>query len=122
METLRTTMPSPASGIARISMNPHAAQRASFAAMAQSLWLNRRLIVQMVRREVVGRYKGSVMGLAWSFFNPVFMLAVYTFVFSEVFKMRWGTGDEESKAQFAIVLFAGIIVHGFFAEVLNRAP
>jgi len=102
--------------------NPHAAQRTSLVALGESLWRNRQLIAQMTRREVMGRYKGSVMGLAWSFFNPVFMLVVYTFVFSVIFKSRWGVGGEESKSQFAVVLFVGMIVHGLFAEVLNRAP
>ncbi len=105
-----------------IKINPHAAQPASLVALGKSLWRNRQLIVQMTRREVVGRYRGSTMGLAWSFLNPVFMLAVYTFVFSVVFKARWGLGGEESKTQFAVVLFVGLIVHGLFAEVLNRAP
>ncbi len=50
------------------------------------------------------------------------MLTVYTFVFSEVFKSRGGVGGEESKTQFAVVMFVGMIVHGLFAEVLNRAP
>ena len=104
------------------TINPHAAQPTSLTSLAKSLWHNRQLIVQMTKREVVGRYKGSVMDLAWSFFNPVFMLAVYTFVFSVVFKARWGVGGEESKTQFAVVLFVGMIVHGLFAEVLNRAP
>lgn len=103
-------------------MNPHAAQPTSLLSLARSLWRNRQLIVQMTRREVAGRYKGSVLGLAWSFFNPVFMLAVYTFVFSVVFKARWGLNGGESKTQFAVVLFVGMIVHGLFAEVLNRAP
>jgi lipopolysaccharide transport system permease protein len=76
----------------------------------------------MTSREVMGRYQGSALGLAWSFFNPVFMLTVYTFVFSVVFKSRWGVGGDESKTQFAVVLFVGMIVHGLFAEVLNRAP
>jgi ABC-type polysaccharide/polyol phosphate export permease len=58
----------------------------SLMSFVQSFWRNRHLIVQMTKREVVGRYKGSVMGLAWSFFNPVFMLLVYTFVFSVIFK------------------------------------
>lgn len=70
----------------------------------------------------MGRYKGSIIGLAWSFFNPVFMLIVYTFVFSVVFKSRWGDAGEESNTQFAVVLFVGMIVHGLFAELLNRAP
>ena len=104
------------------AINPHAAQPTSLVALAKSGWRNRQLIVQMTKREVVGRYKGSALGLVWSFFNPVFMLAVYTFVFSVVFKARWGVGGEESKTQFAVVLFVGMIVHGFFAEVLNRAP
>ena len=103
-------------------INPHAAQPASLMALLQSLRRNRQLIMQMTKREVIGRYKGSVMGLAWSFFNPVLMLAVYTFVFSVVFKARWGTGAEESKTLFAVVLFVGMIVHGLFSEVLNRAP
>ena len=104
------------------TINPHAAQPTSLAALGKSLWRNRQLIVQMIKREVVGRYRGSAMGLAWSFFNPVFMLTVYTFVFSVIFKSRWGVGGEESKTQFAVALFVGMIVHSMFAEVLNRAP
>lgn len=102
-------------------MNPHAAHPASLVAMLKSLWGNRELIAQMTRREVIGRYKGSVMGLLWSFLNPVFMLIVYSFVFSVVFKARW-SGADESHSQFAVILFAGMTVHSLFAEVLNRAP
>ena len=107
---------------ASTAINPHAAQPTSLVALGESLWHNRQLIVQMTKREVVGRYKGSAMGLAWSFFNPIIMLAVYTFVFSVIFKARWGTSGDESRTQFAVVLFVGMIVHGLFAEVLNRAP
>lgn len=103
-------------------MNPHALLSINPIEMIRSLLTNRYLIVQMTKREVVGRYKGSVMGLAWSFFNPVFMLVVYTFVFSEIFKARWGVGGEESKTQFAVLLFVGLIVLGLVSEVLNRAP
>ncbi|MBW8457607.1 MAG: ABC transporter permease [Thiobacillus sp.] len=103
-------------------MNPHAPQPISINSLLASLWRNRQLTLQMTKREVVGRYKGSAMGLLWSFLNPVFMLVVYTLVFSGVFKARWGVGEEETKTQFAIVLFVGLIVHSLFAEVLNRAP
>ena len=87
-----------------------------------SFWRNRSLIWQMTRREVAGRYRGSILGLLWSFFNPVFMLLIYTFVFSVVFQAKWGQRQSESKAEFALILFAGLIVFNLFSEVLSRAP
>lgn len=103
-------------------MNSHKSHEISPIAMFASLWRNRLLILQMTRREVAIRYRGSFLGLAWSFLNPLLMLVVYTFVFSVVFKARWGVGGNESKADFAILLFAGMIVFGLFAESVNRAP
>ena len=103
-------------------MNPHSAQPISLTSLAKSLWQHRQLIKQMAWREVVGRYKGSFMGLFWSFINPVLMLTVYTFVFSVVFKARWGVDSGDSKTSFALILFVGLIAHGLLAEVLNRAP
>ena len=101
-------------------MNPHHQHPSSIAELFSSLWRNRLLILQMSRREVVGRYRGSVMGLAWSFFNPA-ADGVYL-RFSVVFKARWGTDVGESKGEFAILIFVGMIVHGLFAECVNRAP
>ncbi|QDU10966.1 ABC transporter permease [Gimesia aquarii] len=89
--------------------------------MVHSLIKNRQLIWQMTKRDVIGRYKGSTLGLTWSFFNPLIMLAVYTFVFSIAFKARWQTGSD-SKSEFALALFIGMIVHGLLAESVNRAP
>lgn len=89
--------------------------------MIASPWRNRSLILALTKREVVGRYRGSFLGIFWSFFNPLFMLAVFTFVFSVVFKARWG-GGSGSKTEFALVLFAGLIVFNLFAECINRAP
>ena len=103
-------------------MNPHQDHPATPQALVFSLWHHRSLINQLIRREVIGRYRGSIFGVAWSFFNPILMLLVYTFVFSVVFKARWGIADDENQASFAIVLFVGMIVHGLFAEVANRAP
>lgn len=90
-----------------------------------SFWRNRELIAKLVKREVIGRYRGSMLGVLWSFFHPVLMLAVYTFVFSIVFKARWSVspGDgPESRAAFALILFAGLLVYNLFAECVNRAP
>lgn len=87
-----------------------------------SLKVNRSLLASLIRRDVAGRYKGSLLGLFWSFFNPVLMLAIYTFVFSVVFKARWNPGGDSSKSEFALVLFAGLMVFNIFAECVNRAP
>jgi len=103
-------------------VNPHAGQPTSPLSLINSLWRNRQLVTQMAKREVVGRYRGSIMGILWSFLNPVLMLIIYTFVFSVIFKARWGVSTDENKIQFAIVLFVGMIIHGLFAEVINRAP
>lgn len=86
-----------------------------------SAWKNRALISALVRREVVGRYRGSMMGILWSFFNPLLMLAVYTFVFSVVFKSRWA-GGTDSQTEFALILFSGLIVFNLFGECISRAP
>lgn len=90
-------------------------------AMIASLWNNYDLLIALIKREVVSRYRGSFLGILWSFFNPVFMLTVYTFVFSFVFKARWG-GSGDSKSEFALLLFAGMIVFSLFSECVNRAP
>lgn len=89
--------------------------------MVASIWRQRGLIKASTKREVLSRYRGSFLGLLWSFFNPLFMLTVYTFVFSVIFKARWNAGSE-SKTEFALVLFAGLIVFNLFAECINRAP
>jgi lipopolysaccharide transport system permease protein len=89
--------------------------------MITVLWRHHALIIASVKREVLGRYRGSILGLFWSFFNPLFMLAVYTFVFSEIFKARWSQ-NSDSKTEFALVLFAGLVVFTLFAECINRAP
>lgn len=103
-------------------MNPHAPQPTSITSLIASLWRNRQLILQMMRRDVIGRYKGSVIGIVWSLFNPLSLLVLYTFVFSVVFKARWGLGLPESKFQFAVLLFVGMIIYSLFAETLTLAP
>jgi lipopolysaccharide transport system permease protein len=79
-----------------------------------------RLLFEFSRRDVLSRYSGSQLGVLWSIVTPMLMLIVYTYVFSEVFKARWGS-NEESKMVFALNVYCGMIVHGFFAEVLGRS-
>lgn len=85
------------------------------------IWRHRELITQLIKREVLERYRGSLFGLLWSFLHPLFMLLVYMFVFGVVFRVRWGV-EHDDQVQFGVVLFAGLIVHALFAECLVRAP
>lgn len=87
-----------------------------------ALWRQRELWWRLTEREIAGRYRGSILGWSWTFLTPLLMLAVYTFVFSEVFQSRWGTLDDAGPLGFAINLFAGLIVFTIFAETANKAP
>jgi lipopolysaccharide transport system permease protein len=87
----------------------------------KALYVNRELVYSLTRREILGRYRGSLMGILWSFFTPLLMLVIYTFVFSVVFQARWG-GTTGSRTDFALVLFAGLMIFNLFSEMINRAP
>ncbi|HVW57979.1 MAG TPA: ABC transporter permease [Rhizobiaceae bacterium] len=84
------------------------------------------LILSLTHREIIGRYRGSMFGLFWSLLNPLFMLAVYTFVFGIVMRSRWsmpnGQEAHHSTGEFAVILFSGLIAFQFFAEVVSLAP
>ena len=62
-----------------------------------------------------------LLGFGWAVLNPLLLLAIYTFVFSVVFRIRWD-GPATDRIGFALVVYAGMIVHGFFAECMTRAP
>ena len=87
-----------------------------------AIWKHRELWWRLTEREVLGRYRGSALGIGWSFITPLAMLAVYTFVFSQVFKARWGGLEQTGPLGFAVNLFAGLIVFNLFSECVSRAP
>jgi lipopolysaccharide transport system permease protein len=104
-------------------MTPSSTTVPALRAARQALWPVRHayLIVQMAKRDILGRYKGSVLGLGWSLLYPLLLLATYTFVFRLVFKARW-PGMEDHPGNFALNLFAGLVLFNLFAEVAGRAP
>ncbi len=63
------------------------------------------LIAQLARREIAVRYRGTIGGTLWALINPLLLLALYAFVFSTIFRMKWGV-QSESKLQFAIAVQA----------------
>jgi lipopolysaccharide transport system permease protein len=82
----------------------------------------RHLIWQFTVRDVLGRYRGSFLGLFWSLLRPLCMLAVFGVVFGAIFQARLGNDPNESRADFALALFCGLIVLDFVSEALGRAP
>jgi len=82
---------------------------------------HRWLTLELAKRDILGRYRGASFGLVWSLLSPCLMLAIYTLAFGYVLKSRW-PGAEGNNADFAIILFLGLITHGFFSECLTRAP
>ena len=78
------------------------------------------LTSELSKRDVQGRYRGASFGLLWSLISPFLMLVVYTFAFGTIMKGRWPQ-IEAGHTQFSIILFAGLIVHGFFAECLGKS-
>ncbi|MGU8077139.1 ABC transporter permease [Burkholderia pyrrocinia] len=94
--------------------------RAALGSVLLAWFTHRDLLLQLVRRDIAGRYRGSLFGTIWAFVNPLLMLSVYTVVFGVFLLTRWpGTSNS---LQFSVVLFAGLIVFNGVAECLNRAP
>lgn len=86
----------------------------------------RYLFKQLVLREVGARYRGSMGGMIWVFFQPLLMLVIYTYVFSIVFNARWdglhGTTTQQDPYFFGLALFTSLIVFNLFSECIVRAP
>ena len=90
---------------------------------AAAVRANRDLVLVLTRREIAGRYRGSVLGHLWALANPLLLLGVYTLVFGVVLPARWPTApDEGGMTAFALRLLTGLLLHGFLAESLARAP
>lgn len=102
---------------------PEGAGRVPMTSTMLSTWRQRGLIGILTRREIQGRYRGSVLGMGWPVITPLLMLAVFTLVFGVVFESRWATATAgEPTGMFALRLFAGMLIHGLLAEALGKAP
>tara|TARA_B100000676_G_C17920121_1_gene754992 strand:- start:80 stop:925 length:846 start_codon:yes stop_codon:yes gene_type:complete len=88
--------------------------------IAGSLVEHRFVIGQLTKRAILGRYRGTVLGLLWSLVTPLLLLAVYTFVFGTILQVRW-VSQSGGNAEFAAILFSGMLVHGILAECLTQA-
>lgn len=71
------------------------------------------LLEQLVARDFKSKYKRSILGILWSFLNPMLMMTVQYVVFSTIFKSEI--------ENFAVYLLSGIVCYNFFSEVTNMA-
>jgi lipopolysaccharide transport system permease protein len=85
-----------------------------------TIWRNRGLIRVMVRRDILGRYRGSFAGAFWTLINPLLLMLTYFFVFGVVLRSR--IEGDASRAGFGLYFLAGILPWLAVSEALGRAP
>jgi lipopolysaccharide transport system permease protein len=103
-------------------LSPHSGMNGSITTLAYSLYHHRQLIYTLAKKDILGRYKQALIGVAWTFITPLLTLIIYTFVFSEIFKVRWNGSDANgSKLEFALIIFSGMIIFSFFSEIMIRS-
>ena len=88
--------------------------------MVRNLWSRRDLILQLTQRDIVGRYRTAKLGLLWTILTPLILLAIYTFVFSVVLEAKWNQELDETRGEFALYLYCGMLVFNLFGEAVTR--
>ncbi|WP_336762297.1 ABC transporter permease [Paenibacillus sp. USHLN196] len=87
-----------------------------------NLYKGRGLLLELTKRDFQQRYKGSTLGVIWALLSPLLMLAVYTFIFVAVFKLKWGALEtNNSRMLYTMMIFAGLIPFQIFSESVNRS-
>jgi lipopolysaccharide transport system permease protein len=92
----------------------------AFVLPVRTITRNRSLIRSMVKRDILGRFRGSFGGWFWTILNPLMLMSTYFFVFGIVMKPKM-EGDS-NPAAFALYLIAGMLPWLAFSEAVGRAP
>jgi ABC-2 type transport system permease protein len=82
---------------------------------------SRELLWNLTLRELRGKYKGSVLGWAWSMLNPLATMAIYTFVFGVVLEAHPPPGDPSGLKMYGFYLLAALLPWNFFAAVTGSS-
>jgi lipopolysaccharide transport system permease protein len=88
--------------------------------MVSDNWQHRYLLGQLIKRDVLLRYRGAMFGVVWMFLSPLFMLTIFAFVFGQIFQARWP--QQTSDLPFWLLLYSGLITFNVFADTVSRAP
>lgn len=84
------------------------------------IWRHRYLLGQLIKRDVLLRYRGAMFGVLWIFLSPLLMLGIFAFVFGHIFQARWP--QQQEGLPFWLILYSGLIVFNIFAEAVTRSP
>lgn len=84
------------------------------------IFRHRYLLGQMIKRDVLLRYRGAMFGVLWIFLSPLIMLTIFAFIFGQIFEARWP--QTESSIPFWLILYSGLIGFNLFSESISRAP
>jgi lipopolysaccharide transport system permease protein len=79
------------------------------------------LVAALTKRDVLLKYRGSILGFLWSFITPFFLLAIYTAVFGLIFKAKWGGTGQGGWKEFVVMLFCGLIPFNFYQEAIAKS-
>lgn len=88
-------------------------------AIIRSLWAHQYILGQLIKRDVLLRYRGAMFGVLWIFLSPLLMLAIFAFVFGHIFQARWP--HQDSGIPFWLMLYSGLIAFNVFAETVSRS-
>ena len=94
--------------------------RRGFTEPFATIWRNRGVIRVMVRRDILGRYRGSFAGAFWTLINPLLLMLTYFFVFGLVLRSR--IEGDPSRSGFGLYFLAGMLPWLAVSEALGRAP
>lgn len=87
--------------------------------IAAEIWRHRTLLAQLIYRDVALRYRGAMFGAGWLFLSPLAMLAVFAFVFGQVFQLRWP--QQSDALPLWVLMYAGLITFNVFGDTVSRA-
>jgi lipopolysaccharide transport system permease protein len=85
----------------------------------RNLWERRHILSQLVKRDVLLRYRGAIFGVLWIFLSPLLMLAIFSFIFGHVFQARWP--QQQAGIPFWLLLYVGLIAFNIFSETVSRS-
>lgn len=80
------------------------------------------ILWQLTRRDLEQSYRGSVLGLTWHLLSPLLMMLLFVVVFGYVFNQRFNVVPHETRLDYGLGIYLGLILYGFWRDILQQAP